>query len=125
MAVTQALPTYVMGVFKLPAGLCKDLTRLMREYWWGKENGKRKMQWISWDVMMRPKSHGGIGFRDLQLFNQALLARQAWRLLQFPESLCACVLKARYYLDGNLIDTVFTGNPSSSWRAIEYGLELF
>jgi hypothetical protein len=25
-SVTQAIPTYVMGVFKLPANLCDDLT---------------------------------------------------------------------------------------------------
>jgi hypothetical protein len=56
--------------------------------------------------------------------NQALLARQAWRLIAFPDSLCARVLKARYYPRGNLIDTVFSGNPLSTWTAISYGLDL-
>jgi hypothetical protein len=74
--------------------------------------------------MTRSKAQGGMGFRDMRLFNQALLARQAWRLIMFPNSLCARVLKARYYPRGNIIDTVFTGNPSSSWSAISYGLEL-
>ena len=60
----------------------------------------------------------------MRLLNQALLARQAWRLIVFPESLCARILKARYYPNGNLIDIVFTGNPSSTWSAISYGLEL-
>jgi hypothetical protein len=40
------------------------------------------------------------------LFNQAMLARQAWRLLIFPNSLCARLLKAIYYPRGYLIDTV-------------------
>jgi hypothetical protein len=34
------------------------------------------------------------------------------------------VLKARYYPDGKLEDTVFAGNASSSWQAISYGVEL-
>jgi hypothetical protein len=38
--------------------------------------------------------------------------------------LCARVLKATYYPNGNIIDTVFTGNPSSTWTAIAHGLEL-
>ena len=58
------------------------------------------------------------------MFNQALLAHQAWRLINSPDSLCARVLKARYYPQGNILDTVFAGQPSSTWSAIAYGLEL-
>jgi hypothetical protein len=57
--------------------------------------------------MLVPKVKGGIGFRDMRLFNKALLARQAWRLIQFPESLCARLLKATYYPSGELVDTIF------------------
>ncbi|KAK1628081.1 hypothetical protein QYE76_002396 [Lolium multiflorum] len=74
--------------------------------------------------MMRPKDKGGIGFKDMRLFNQALLAKQAWSLLQQPDNLCAQVLKAKYYPQGLLTDTVFSGNASPTWRGIEYGLEL-
>lgn len=123
-AVAQELPVYVMSVFKLPAGLCDELTKMMREFWWGAENGMHRAHWISWDIMLRPKAKGGMGFKDLRLFNQALLARQACRLIQFPNSLCAQVLRAKYYPDGNLTDMVFTGNASSTWHAIEHGIEL-
>ena len=41
-AVAQALPTHIMGVFKLPFGLCDDLTHMTRNFWWVAENGKRK-----------------------------------------------------------------------------------
>jgi hypothetical protein len=71
-----------------------------------------------------PKCHGGIGFRRHARFNQALLARQAWRLIQFPDSLCVQLLKAKYYPGGELIDIVFPMEASPTWRAIEYGLEL-
>jgi hypothetical protein len=79
---------------------------------------------MAWEDLMKPKGQGGIGFRDLRVFNQALLARQAWRLIQFPDSLCARVLKAKYYPQRELIDTVFLGDASPTWRAIEHGLDL-
>ena len=57
-------------------------------------------------------------------FNQALLANQAWRLIDNPGSLCARLLKAKYFPNGNLLDIVFFGNASAFCKGIEYGLEL-
>ena len=82
------------------------------------------MAWLSWDKMRLPKSKGGMGFRDMRAFNQALLAKQAWRLLDNPESLCARLLQAKYCPNGNLLDTIFTGNSSAVWKEIEHGLKL-
>jgi hypothetical protein len=104
-AVLQSLPTYAMGVFKFPVGLLDDLSQIVRNFWWGDNHDRRHMHWISWDKMTRPKSQGGIGFRDLRIFNQALLSRQAWRLLYYPDTLCARLLNARYYPSASLLDT--------------------
>lgn len=123
-AVMQAIPVYVMGIFKLPDSVCEDLTRLTRNFWWGADNGRRKTHWRAWECLTKPKRNGGLGFKDIRLFNQALLARQAWRLIEFPDSLCAKVLKAKYYPHGSLIDTTFGPNASPAWRGIEHGLDL-
>jgi hypothetical protein len=54
-AVAQALPTYIMSVFELPLGFCDDLTSVIREFWRGVENGKRKMAWFAWEEMLLKK----------------------------------------------------------------------
>lgn len=104
-AVIQAIPVYVMGVFKLPDSVCDDLTRLTRNFWWGADKGVRKTNWKAWDRITRSKGCGGLGFKDYRLFNQALLARQDWRLLDNLDSLCVRVLKAKYFPNGSLTDT--------------------
>ena len=40
---------------------------------------------------------------DFELFNLAMLAKQAWRFLTTPSSPCACVLKARYSKDSDFM----------------------
>jgi hypothetical protein len=123
-SVLQSVSTYAMGLFRFSIGLVNELAQIIRNFWWGDEVNKRKVHWLAWDKVARPKSHGGTGFRDLRIFNQALLARQAWRLLQYPDSLCTRLLKARYYPSGHLLDTAFIQNQSRTWQGVVHGLEL-
>ena len=108
----------------LSKGFCEKYERMIRDFWWGDEEERRKVHWMSWESMIKPKRGGCIGFKDMKLFNQALLARQAWRLILRPDSLCARVLKFKYYPYGELLDMVFATNASPVWRGIEHGLEL-
>jgi len=75
-AVVQAVPTYSMSVFLLPTTLCKDLNRLMQQFWWNHMASTSSIHWMSWEKIGRSKRCRGLGFRDLICFNKALLAKQ-------------------------------------------------
>ncbi|GJN18706.1 hypothetical protein PR202_gb05897 [Eleusine coracana subsp. coracana] len=49
--VAKAIPTYSMSCFRLPKGLCKHITSMVRKFWWGCKAGKRKTAWVSWEDM--------------------------------------------------------------------------
>ena len=57
-AVIQAIPTYAMGCFKLPLGLCNEIEVMIRKFWWGE---KRKIHWLKWDERTKTKKEGGHG----------------------------------------------------------------
>jgi hypothetical protein len=74
-SVAQAIPTFSMSCFKLPRGLYEHINSLLRKFWWGSKEGQRKTCLVSWEQMTQPKSVGGLGFRDIELFNLLLLSK--------------------------------------------------
>ncbi|XP_028117729.1 uncharacterized protein LOC114315309 [Camellia sinensis] len=117
-AVVQAIPTYIMSCFELPDGLCREISGMIARFWWGQREERRKIHWCSWPTLCKVKPEGGMGFRSIVAFNKALLAKQSWRLLQFPNSLVAQVLKAKYYPQCSILDAPLGASPSFSWRSI-------
>ena len=79
------------------------------------------MHWEKWEKMSHAKIRGGLGFRDFSSFNQALVAKQGWRLIQNPDSLVAKVLKAKYYKQTDFLKAKIGSNPSYIWRSIVWG----
>ncbi|KAF5458995.1 hypothetical protein F2P56_022987 [Juglans regia] len=123
-AVVQAIPTYHMSVFKLPVKFCKELAGMMARFWWGHMQNDKKIHWRSWDKMGLPKDRGGLGFRNLEWLNQAMLAKQGWRILSNPSSLVAKVLKEKYFRNSDLLEARLEYRPSLIWRSIRGALDL-
>jgi hypothetical protein len=84
-AVVQATPTYSMSVFQLPKKLCNSLNSLVSRVGGGKNYESKRVPWMSWTRLGVSKFQGRLWFRDLEVFNKALLARQGWRLMKFPK----------------------------------------
>ncbi|XP_021736519.1 uncharacterized protein LOC110703068 [Chenopodium quinoa] len=116
--VAQAIPTYMMNIFKTPDGLIDEIHSILARFWWGSNGVDRKMHWHSWEKLCLPKSMGGLGFRDLKCFNQALLAKQCWRLSQEGNPLLHAILKARYYKNSDFLEALRGFDPSYSWRSM-------
>lgn len=56
----------------------------------------KKMAWIAWKKLIRPKEQGVLDFRDIQSFNEPFLAKLSWRIITKPETLLARILIGKY-----------------------------
>jgi ribonuclease HI len=91
---------------------------MISSFWWGSNTDKRKIHWINWKKTCLPKNSGGMGFRDLGAFNEALLAKQGWRIMTEPMSLMASVLKAKYFPKTHFLKAKQGHRPSYAWHCI-------
>jgi hypothetical protein len=101
--IARAIPTYAMSCFDLTKSLCDDITSMIYRYWWSSQEKENKVLWLASLGYTLPKEENKVVWVT-NIFNLAMLARQGWRLLMFPKSLCAQVLKAKYFPDGNILD---------------------
>lgn len=120
----QAIPTYAMGCFRLPFYLAHEIEQLMANFWWEDSKGKG-IHWVKWKEMYRSKHSEGMGFRDLEAFNMALLAKQLWKLLTMPHSLLSRIFKSRYFPTTDVFGARLGANPPFTWRCILSSKSLF
>ncbi|CAN0911700.1 Putative ribonuclease H protein At1g65750 [Linum grandiflorum] len=123
-SVISGLPVYVMTCYMLPDATCGRLNSLLARFWWGQVGIERKVHWVSWHQLSLPQSAGGLGFRDFRLFNQALLAKQGWRLMHNPGLLLSKVLYAKYYPYTSFLTSNGSSRPSYGWQSIVHGRSL-
>ncbi|KAA3459484.1 reverse transcriptase [Gossypium australe] len=89
-SILQAIPTYMMAC----------------------------IHWCEWRKLYDLKENGSLGFRNMCQFNTALLAKQGWRLIVYPDSLLARVLKAKYFPNSDFLNAQLGNLPSLTWRSI-------
>lgn len=118
------MPTYTMMCFKLPISLCKKIQSIFTQFWWDNNSDRRIMCWVSWKKLTFPKNAGGLGFRDMETFNDALLAKQSWRILKHPSSLLSRVLLGKYCSSQSFMECSSPSQPSHGWKSILAGREI-
>lgn len=111
-----------MSCFDLTKTICDDISAMIYRYWWAQQENEKKMHWIPWQTLASGKDKEALGYRDLHLFNLAMLARQACRLVQNLESLCARLLKAKYWPSGDIMGANEGPGISYTRRSLIRGL---
>lgn len=87
-------------------------------FWWGENAKKGRLHWKKWTDLTTPKCKGSLGFRDLIIFNKALLAKEVWRIMTNPDSSTAQLFKARYFKHVDIMEASLGTNPSYVWRSL-------
>ncbi|PNX73071.1 G-type lectin S-receptor-like serine/threonine-protein kinase [Trifolium pratense] len=95
----------------LPKGVCKQIEKLMHNFIWGATNIKRTGHTVAWEDICRPRDQGGLGIRNVHLYNKSLLMKVAWNMLASPGSVWKDVISGMQWNIGNGKRIRFWTNP--------------
>lgn len=65
-----------------------------------------------------------MSFKDLTMFNEAMLAKLPWRLLHDDNPLFYRVFKARFFPRGSILEAKDSSSASYAWRSIFKGRDV-
>lgn len=90
----QLIKTVIFGIqghwavyLFLPKGILNKIQSLLSHFLWsGKASGPCQFK-VAWKTCCRSKEGGGLGFKDLHIWNQSAIVFQIWRIISKDDSL--------------------------------------
>ena len=79
-SVLTSIPIYFLSFFRIPKKVLDKLVRVQRRFLWGGGLDNNKIAWIKWETVCLPEEKGGLGIKDINMFNLALIDKWRWNL---------------------------------------------
>ncbi|KAH9791596.1 putative ribonuclease H protein [Citrus sinensis] len=117
--VLQVIPVYAMQTTSLPIGINMKIDKACRKFIWSGNSNQQRMSMVSWDTLCKPKAYGGLGLKELNVMNKALLMKLSWGIISAKDNLWVQVLCTKYGVNNsNPPLSLPTRYGSHMWKAI-------
>ncbi|KAK2649162.1 hypothetical protein Ddye_016651 [Dipteronia dyeriana] len=99
ISVLTSIQVFWASHLYLPKRILKSIEQKFQSFLWNGIEVNRKGSKIAWSDICVPKKEGGLGIKDLSLWNKALMIRHIWILVYGTSNLWTSWIKA-YLLKG-------------------------
>ncbi|GJZ66992.1 hypothetical protein Tco_0630232 [Tanacetum coccineum] len=79
-SVLESIHMYWAFVFLLPKTVIKDINKVLKSFLWNQgelSKGKAKVAWLN---ICRPKTMGGLGLKELEVWNECMIMKHLWNI---------------------------------------------
>lgn len=108
-SIISMLSLNILSVFLIPKTIADKLNSVFSRFVWGGSKETKPIFWKSKNVLELPKDAGGLGIRNVHMFNKALLAQQAYRIHNSNQTLISQILCSKY--KGSPLNIVLSNSP--------------
>jgi len=101
-SVLYSLQVFWSGIFTLPKKIIRDISQRFNQFLWnGKDSDSAKAK-VAWSDVCFPKKEGGLGLKNLEVWNRTSILRHIWNLFACAGSIWVawikmCLLKGRSF----------------------------
>jgi hypothetical protein len=89
------LPMYFLS-FPIPTSVANHIEKLQRDFLWRGIGEEFKYHLVSWAKVCSSISEGGLGIRNLRMFNHTLLGKWLWRFGIEKDAWWRTVVKSKF-----------------------------
>ena len=101
--VLSALPIIQSSLLLAPKSITSQISKLLQDFIWnGGKCSQSKMHLVSWDILKRPLSEGGLQIRDPGLANLAMGGKLIWKLFVDKKHPVSKIFWMKYLKGGSL-----------------------
>lgn len=95
-SVLNAIHIYSLSFYKAPMKVLNEIHQIQSKFLLGGGDLKRSIHWVSWNVICKSREEGGLGVKNVEIMNAALIFKWKWRILSDDEAVWRGILNARY-----------------------------
>lgn len=95
-AVLNTIPIFYLSYLKMPSIVWNEVVKIQRKFLLSGLSYRRRISWMKWDEVCKPKREGGLRVCDLRLTNISLLAKRRWKLLEPEREFWKDIIVSKY-----------------------------
>ncbi|XP_056697993.1 uncharacterized protein [Spinacia oleracea] len=99
--ISVAQCSHLAQIYVLPKSVLHDIGRICRAFLWSGQAYSQKPRNVAWDNTCCGKQFGGLGFRDIILWNTAAMGKYVWALTIKQDNVWIKWISSVYLKDGD------------------------
>ena len=117
-SVLESLHVYWASVFLLPQAVINDINKLLKNFLWSQGETSKGKAKVAWENICKPKKQGGLGLKDIGVWNKAMITKHLWNIAEDKNTLWVKWISTVKLKGRSIWAVIEDASDSWGWRNI-------